>query len=132
MTATTAPATLVQRFATALLTLDEAALTEISAHDISWSIPGQGRLSGVHVGARAIIAVATTVRRHGIAIEVKQVLTGRDGVTAILHEVGTDAAAPLDVRVALVLLFRHGRVATITGFISDVAAYDNYLGSAHE
>jgi ketosteroid isomerase-like protein len=130
MTATAAPASLVQRFATALLTLDEAALTEISTDDISWSIPGHGRISGVHVGAPAIIAVATTIRRHRIAIEVEQILAGRDGVTAILHEVGAHAEEPLDVRVALVLLFRHGRVATITGFISDVAAYDNYLECA--
>jgi ketosteroid isomerase-like protein len=136
MTATAAPAFLVQRFATALLTLDEAALTEISTDDISWSIPGPGRISGVHVGAPAIIAIATTIRQHRITIEVEQILTGRDGVTAILHEVSAHAEEPLDVRVALVLLFRHGRVATITGFIADGTSRGHSRirngGSAHE
>jgi ketosteroid isomerase-like protein len=130
MTTTIEPASLTQRFATALLTLDEAALSEVSTDDISWSIPGHGPISGVHIGAAAIMAVATIVRQHGITIEVEQILTGRDGVSAILHEVGTHAEAPLDVRVALTLLFRHGRVATITGYISDVAAYDTYLESS--
>jgi ketosteroid isomerase-like protein len=127
MTTTIEPASLTQRFATALLTLDEVALSEVSTDDISWSIPGHGPISGVHTGAPAIIAVATTIRQHRITVEVEQILTGRGGVTAILHEVGAHTAAPLDVRVALALLFRHGRVATITGFISDVAAYDTYL-----
>ena len=120
-------ANLTQKFATALLTLDEAALTEISTDDLSWSIPGRGLVSGVHIGVPAVIAVARTIREHGISIEVEQILTGRSGVTAILRETGTRAGFSIDVRVVLTLLFEDGRVAEITGFISDVAAYDGYL-----
>jgi hypothetical protein len=67
MTAIAAPVSLVQRFATALLTLDEAALTAVSTDDFSWSIPGHSRISGVHVGAPAIIAIAATIRQHHVA-----------------------------------------------------------------
>jgi ketosteroid isomerase-like protein len=128
MTATTAElAPVVQRFARALLTLDEYALTETSTPDLSWTIPGHGLVSGIHLGVPAVIAVATTVRQHGIAVEIEQVLDGCDGVTAILHESGTRAEKPLDVRVALTVRIRDSRVAAITGYISDVGAYDSYF-----
>jgi ketosteroid isomerase-like protein len=127
MTTTAPPAPVVQRFADALLTLDEDCLAENSTRDLSWSIPGHGPVSGVHVGVPAVMAVATTIRRHGIVIAVDQILTGRDGVTAMLTETGTRAGHALEVRVALTLLIRDDRVATITGFISDVEAYDDYL-----
>jgi hypothetical protein len=127
MSTMTAVSVLTHRFAQALLSLDEAALADTSAIDLSWSIPGTGRISGLHVGVPAVIAVAATVRQHGIAIEVEQILIGVDGVTAILHETGTSGTRSLDVRVALALLIRDDHVATMTGFISDVAAYDNFL-----
>jgi ketosteroid isomerase-like protein len=131
MTATTAElAPVVQRFARALLTLDEYALTETSTPDLSWTIPGHGLVSGIHLGVPAVIAVATTVRQHGIAVEIEQILDGRDGVTAILHESGTRAEKPLDVRVALTVSIRDSRVAAITGYISDVDAYDSYLNDS--
>jgi hypothetical protein len=84
-------------------------------------------VSGIHLGVPAVIAVARTIREHGVTIEVDQILSGRNGVTAILHETGNRGEKPLDVRVALTLLIRDSRVATITGYISDVDAYDNYL-----
>jgi limonene-1,2-epoxide hydrolase len=131
LTTTTAePAPVVQRFARALLSLDEHALAESSTPELSWIIPGHGLVSGVHVGVPAVISVATTIRRHGIAIEVEQILIGRNGVTAILHETGEQAKKPLDVRVALTLLIQDNRVATITGYISDVDAYDKYLDAS--
>jgi hypothetical protein len=70
MTATTAElAPVVQRFAHALLTLDEPALTENSTPDVSWIIPGNGLVSGVHVGAPVVIGVAKTIRRHSDAYD---------------------------------------------------------------
>jgi hypothetical protein len=48
----------------------------------------------------------------------------------ILHESGTRAEKPLDVRVALTLRIRDRRVAAITGYISDVDAYDSYLNDS--
>jgi ketosteroid isomerase-like protein len=127
MARTDAPSTLVHQVAQALLTLDEAAFVELSTPDVSWSIPGNGRVSGVHTGGPAIIAVARTIRRHGIAVSVDQILTGRDGAAAVLHETGARAGRTLDVRVALTLLVRDDRVAAITGYLSDVDAYDTFL-----
>jgi ketosteroid isomerase-like protein len=127
VTATTELDPLTKRFAHALLTLDERALAEVSSPDVSWSIPGTGLISGTHVGVPAVIAVASVVRAHGVSIEVEQVLSGRDGVTAILHETGSRLNKSLDVRVALTLLVRSGRVDSIVGYISDVTAYDDYL-----
>jgi ketosteroid isomerase-like protein len=129
MTTTAERAPVLQRFAQALLSLDEDALAENSTHDLTWTIPGHGLVSGIHLGVPAVIAVATTIRDHGITIEVEQILSGRNGVAAILHERGNRnrGEKPLDVRVALTLLIRDGRVATITGYISDADAYDNYL-----
>jgi ketosteroid isomerase-like protein len=127
MTTTAERAPVVQRFAQALLSLDEDALAENSTHDLTWTIPGHGLVSGIHLGVPAVIAVATTIRDHGITTEVEQILSGRNGVTAILHERGNRGEKPLDVRVALTLLIRDSRVATITGYISDVDAYDHYL-----
>ena len=127
MSTATEFAPVVQRFARALLSLDGKVLAENSTRDLSWTIPGHGLVSGVHLGVPAVIAVATTIRRHGIVIEVEQILTGRHGVTAILHENGAREEKSLDVRVALTLDIQDGRVATITGYISDVDAYDDYL-----
>jgi hypothetical protein len=75
----------------------------------------------------AVLGVAKTIRQHGIAVEIEQILAGRDVVTAILHECGTRAERTLDVRVALTLRIHDSRVAAITGYISDVDAYDSYF-----
>jgi hypothetical protein len=68
MTTTTSPA-VVRRFAHALLSLDENVLAETSAYDLTWTIPGHGLVSGIHLGVPAVLAVATTIRRHGIYLK---------------------------------------------------------------
>jgi ketosteroid isomerase-like protein len=126
-TITAEPAPVVRRFATALLSLDEAALTDNSTFDLSWTIPGHGLVSGVHLGVPAVMAVARAISEHGVVVEVEQILAGRNGVTALLHESGDRFGKQLDVRVALSVLTRNDRVATITGYISDPDAYDHFL-----
>jgi hypothetical protein len=116
-----------RRFAEALLTLNVSALTSVSAPDLTWTIPGHGRISGVHRGVAAVIAVSATIREFGISIAIKQILIGHHGVTALLHETGNQHRRSLDVRIALVLTIVGHEVTTVDGYISDVAAYDRYL-----
>jgi len=116
-----------QSFTAALLSRDAVALAAVVAHDVTWSVPGNGPISGIHRGVAALIDVATTIRRNDIAITIERIMTGRDGVTALLHEVGDAVGSGLDVRVALTMQIKDELVTSATSFISDVSAYDGYL-----
>ncbi|MCU1479352.1 MAG: Ketosteroid isomerase-related protein [Subtercola sp.] len=116
-----------QRFAAALLSLNPDALAKVSATDVSWSIAGTGRIAGVHRGVPALVAVARTVRDHGVVVTVENILVGRDGVLALLHESGTHEGRTLDAQVALALKITDQLVIDVTGYISDVSAYNQYL-----
>lgn len=118
---------LAQRFAVALATADRAALQQICADDVTWTIPGESPISGTNKGVEGVLTVQRTLQEHEVKADLQQLLHGRDSVVGLLHETGDKDGRHLDVTVALVLELRGDRISAIIGHISDVAMFTAYL-----
>jgi ketosteroid isomerase-like protein len=123
-----------QAFTSSLIGLDEMALAAVTSQDVTWTIPGATRISGVHVGSAALISIAATLRRRNITIAVESFLAGPDGVIALLHEVaeGPGHGIVLDVKSALAIDIRGTEVVSLSSYISDIAAYSDYLSTTSD
>ena len=118
---------LAVRFATALNAGDEATLREICTLDVSWSLPGTSEVAGRHEGVSGLLAVEAALAPHRIRPELEALLHGPDSVVAIAHDTGEKDDRHLDIRVALHLQLRDGKVARLVSHMSDVQALDDYL-----
>ena len=119
--------TLAVRFATALNAGDEATLREICTPDVSWTLPGTSEVAGRHEGVPGLLAVEAALAPHQIRPELEALLHGPDSVVALAHDTGEKPGRHLDIRVALYLQLRDGKVARLVSHLSDVQALDDYL-----
>jgi ketosteroid isomerase-like protein len=118
---------LAQRFAVALATLDGDALRQVCTVDVTWTIPGDSSIAGKNEGVEGILTIQRTLQKHELKADLQKILHGRDSLVAWLHDTGDKDGKHLDVNVALVLELRDGRISAITGHISDVPMFTNYL-----
>ncbi|MFJ3229523.1 nuclear transport factor 2 family protein [Streptomyces sp. NPDC086787] len=112
---------LAARFLTAFQARDWAALRELLADDITWTMPGTGTISGTADGADAAVERARHIAGQGLRTELLHVLVGARGAALSLRNT---AAAPdgreLDEHLATVLTMRDGRITAIDSYLSDV------------
>ncbi|QXG74372.1 nuclear transport factor 2 family protein [Modestobacter sp. L9-4] len=118
---------LAVRFATALGTRDEQALGELCTPDVSWTIPGTSEVSGRHEGVAGLVAVEAALAPHQIRPRLEALLHGPDSIVVLAHDTGDHRGRQLDIRVALHVQVRAGRIAALVSHMSDVEAFDSYL-----
>ena len=118
---------LIQRFTAALAAQDEAALRELCADDITWSVPGTSKIAGINVGVEGILAIQRTLREHELKVGLQQILHGRDSIVLLLHDTGSKDGTHVDVTVALLLDLRDDKISRITGHLSDMEMFSDYL-----
>ncbi|MCS0603484.1 nuclear transport factor 2 family protein [Streptomyces sp. LP11] len=115
------PAAVAHRFLQAFGDRDWEALGELFAKDIAWSMPGSGTISGNAHGPEEALRRAREIAAGGVRTELLHVLVGARGVALSLRNT---AEAPdgrlLDEHLATVLGIRHGLIATIDSYLSDV------------
>ena len=115
------------RFATALNTRDEQGLQDICTADVSWTIPGTSAVSGRHEGIAGLVDVEAALHPYEVRPQLEALLHGPDSVVALVHDTGDHRGRRLDIRVALHIQLRQGRVAALVSHMSDVQAFDDYL-----
>ncbi|GHB60449.1 hypothetical protein GCM10010331_55190 [Streptomyces xanthochromogenes] len=121
MTRNRADATVAQRFLTAFAAHDWEALQALFSVDLTWSMPGDGTISGTVHGADAAVDRARKIAGRGLATELRHILTGVHGVALSLHNTAEDAdGRALDEHLATVLTIRDGKVCAIDSYVSDV------------
>ena len=118
---------LLQRFVGALGALDVDGLREICTDDVSWTIPGESRISGRKEGVEEIISVARTTQEYGIVGTVEKVFQGRDSMVILVSDKGNQNGRNLDIQVALSIEFRDCRISALVAHHSDVAMLTSYL-----
>jgi uncharacterized protein len=120
---------LTVRFATALNTRDEQTLREICTPDVTWTIPGTTEVSGRNEGVAGLVAVEAALSPYGIRPQLEALLHGPDSVVALVHDTGDHRGRSLDIRVALHIQLRDGKVAALVSHMSDLQAFDDYLAA---
>lgn len=118
---------LIQRFIAALAAQDEVALRELCAEDVTWSVPGTSKIAGINVGVEGILAIQRTLREHELKVSLQQILHGRDSIVLLLHDTGSRDGRHVDVTVALLLDLRDDTISRITGHLSDMEMFSDYL-----
>jgi ketosteroid isomerase-like protein len=107
---------------------DYAGISNLLHIDVEWSLPGQGRISGIAIGAEAVIQRVKTIIGSGIKTELHYILTGQFGATLSLHN---SASKPngqvLDEELATVLTIDSGRIKKIDTYLSDVPMMEAFF-----
>jgi ketosteroid isomerase-like protein len=118
-----------RRFLGALGAEDWAAIRALVTADVTWSFPGDARISGIAEGVDAVVAKGTAITSSGVHIELLNVLAGVDGAAVSLHNTATaEDGRSLDQYLVTVLTVRDGKINKIDSFLSDPPKIAAYFG----
>jgi ketosteroid isomerase-like protein len=118
-----------RQFLAALGAQDWAALRALVTADVTWSFPGDARISGLAEGVDAVVAKGQVITSSGVHIELLNVLAGMNGVAVSLHNTAsTEDGRSLDQYLVTVLSVREGKVYQIDSYLSDPAKIVRYFG----
>jgi ketosteroid isomerase-like protein len=121
--------TLGRRFLAIVSSQDWAGMSALLTEDVTWSFPGDARISGVAEGADAVIARATVITSSGAHIELLNVLAGVSGAAVSLHVTAhAGDGRTLDQHLVIVLSVRDGKVYKMDSYLSDPAKIVLYFG----
>lgn len=97
-------------------------------HDIEWSLPGNGNISGIATGVDAFIRRLKTIIASGIKTELHGILLGQFEITLSLHN---SARKPdgrvLDEQLATVLSIDSGLIRRIDTYLSDIPMMERFF-----
>lgn len=118
---------IVGQFATAFVHDDHSGIAANTTPDVTWTIPGSSKISGLTSGRDGVIALADTLAGYEIHIVVRAITFGTDTVAVALHDTGNHNGKTLNQDVVNVLTIRDGQVASVAGHFADVSSFDAYL-----
>jgi ketosteroid isomerase-like protein len=97
-------------------------------NDIQWSLPGNGKISGIATGIDEVVRRVKTIIESGIKTELHDILIGQHGVTLSLHNSATkpDGRA-LEEQLATVLTIDAGLIRRIDTYLSDVPMMERFF-----
>lgn len=108
----------VQAFFTAYATKDVAAVREVMADDIRWTIPGHHPLAGTKRGVDEVLAFFDELGRASFKADPRVVVENGDYV--IDHHRGwSEEAGGLDLSWCLVFRFEDGKMKEVVNFCAD-------------
>src|SRR5215467_13307302 len=120
-----------RQFLEALGAQDWAAMRALVTADVTWSFPGEARISGVAEGPDAVVAKSRAIASSGVHIELLNVMAGVNGAAISLHNTAAaEDGRSLDQYLVTVLTVRDGKINKIDSFLSDPPKIAAYFGSS--
>src|SRR5215471_14447698 len=111
---------LAATFHRALTTKDWALLRTIMSAAVTWTLPGDNRISGTAEGIDAVIARAELIASYGLTFTLEHVLVSRNNMALALHNTARRGSLVLDEHLATVCTIQDGRIAAIETYLSDL------------
>lgn len=97
-------------------------------NDIEWSLPGNGKISGVANGIDEVVRRVRTIIERGIRTELHGILIGQNGITLSLHNSATRPdGRVLEEQLATVLTIDAGFIRRIDTYLSDVPMMERFF-----
>ncbi|GAA1908207.1 nuclear transport factor 2 family protein [Streptantibioticus ferralitis] len=124
---TTTARDLGQRFHAALVTGDWVTIRSMLHDDATWTLPGDNTVSGVVVGADAMVERAQKVASYGLSFKLLNVLVSRENMALSQHNTAQRPDAVLDEYVSTVCRLRDGKIAHIESYLSDVPGMNTFF-----
>ena len=118
---------LAKKFLTGLRMADRALHESIMAKDIVWSLPGNSLISGEAKGIDAIHRRAGIIKAHGMNFELKNILLGRHGVAAFLHNTAQYKGKMFDMILTTVMSIRDGKIVALDTYMSDIGMLNSFF-----
>lgn len=118
---------IVGAFAAAFLHDDHEGIAANTAPDVTWTIPGSSKVSGLMHGRAEIIGLADTLDAYEVRVTLQAITFGLDTVAVELHDTGDHNAKTLDQNVVNVLTIRDGKIASVAEHLADVVSFDAYF-----
>ncbi|MFD5825645.1 nuclear transport factor 2 family protein [Lentzea sp. NPDC060358] len=114
-------------FMKALGSKDWSLLRDLLTEDVTWTLPGDNRISGTVAGPDGVAERVELISSFGVHFALLHVLVSRDNVALNLHNTATRDDAVLDEHLATVFTLRDGKVARIETFLSDVDGMNRFF-----
>lgn len=111
----------------ALVNRDWHAMRTLFHDDATWTLPGDNAISGIAVGADAVVQRAQQIAGYGLRFELEHVLLSRDNMALALHNTAERDGIRLDEKLATVCRLRGGRIAEVETFLSDVPGMNRFF-----
>lgn len=108
----------IQALFAAYAAKDVAAVRDVMADDIAWTIPGHHPLAGTKRGIEEVLAFFDQLARANF--QAQPLVIAEHGDYVVDHHRGwSDQAGGLDLTWCLVFRFEDGRIQEVTNFCSD-------------
>jgi uncharacterized protein len=120
MTAEDTKQRLARAFHQALLTRDWESLRSIMAPDVTWTLPGDNRISGTATGIDHVIERAILIASYGPSFELLNILVSRDNMALAIHNQASRGDLVLDEYLATVCTISDGMIDKIETYLSGV------------
>ncbi|MDQ1295930.1 MAG: uncharacterized protein QG608_3817 [Actinomycetota bacterium] len=118
---------LAATFLRALATGDRSLLRTILDPQVTWTLPGENRISGTACGLTAVLDHVELITGYGITITPLHVLVSRDNMALNLHNTGRRGALVLDQHLATVCTIHDDRIVAIETYLSDVEGMNAFF-----
>jgi hypothetical protein len=109
-----------RRFHAALAGRDWSTLGAMLAADVTWTLPGDNRVSGAFAGPAQVVANFHKIAGFGVNFALQHVLVSRDNFALALHNTAQRGAIVLDEHVAVVCRLDGATICAIETYLSDV------------
>lgn len=105
------------------------ALRDVFAEDAVWTVPGTGRMAGVHRGREAIFRFLGRLPKETggtYSSQLIDVLASRDRAAALYRATGERNGRTLDLDQVLLLTVAGGRITDVVALPSDPVAFEAF------
>jgi ketosteroid isomerase-like protein len=120
-----------ERFLAAYSRRDWPALAALMTADVTWELPGEGRIAGRAEGVDAVLNRIRLIVGGGTTTELLHVLVGQRNIALSLHNTGQKPdGRVLDEFLVTLLRLDGDRIAAIETYLSDVPMMETFFGDA--
>ena len=117
----------VLRLAAGIMAADRGQIAAVAAPDITWTAPGQGKISGTHRGPEEVYRFARTLADFGYQVDLQQLTFGTGEVAAVIRGTGTHDGHGIDVGQVNILQLDGDRISPVRTCFSDIDSVDRYF-----
>jgi uncharacterized protein len=120
-----------QRFLKSAFAADWDTAREVLADDVTWTMPGETRISGTARGPAEVIGRVQQITGSGLQLDRIQVmfwLVGQEGVSVLMHNSQVVDGHRIEEHMLSVYRVRAGRVGSIATYIDDLDGFATFFG----
>jgi ketosteroid isomerase-like protein len=110
-----------------LLRSDRDLLATILHNDVTWTLPGDNRISGTAVGLAGVVERAILFATYSPSFTLEQILLSRDDVALAIRNEASRGDLHLDEHLATVCTVEDGKIRRVETYLFDVDGMNAFV-----